>query len=247
VRFLVISLFIAFVLCLPQAAQERGAEIPWQGLLSIPATGLGYMVTFFHELGHAATWWFFGYPALPTFDAEYGGGMTYHAERSVLLLCGLYALSVLAAGSMAAKQWLLPALVIFVLAAVHGVLVWTGGDEVLGLFMGHGAEILVGGFCLYRGMAGMTDGSQVERWLNAVFGWFVFLRIFDFCYGLATDEVAREVYEQQKGGHGFGDLSRLADLLNISLPAVAVCTLLLAAGVMMVAVVAGYRARQNTV
>lgn len=242
IRFFIISLLIAVVLCLPQFAQDRDVMFPLQGIFSIPATGLTYMLVFFHELGHAVTWWIFGYPALPTFDAEYGGGMTYHFERSVFLLCGIYGVSALAVVALVAKEYLFAAAALLVLTALHGLLVWTGGDEALGLFMGHGAEMLVGGFCLYRGIAGMTDGDRVERWLNAVFGWFVFLRLFDVCYGLATDELAREVYEQQKGGHGFGDLSRLADMLDVSLRAASLGTLFLGLILLLTAILLGYRA-----
>ena len=38
---------------------------------------LHVLITVIHELGHTATAWLFGSPALPSFDLSYGGGVSH--------------------------------------------------------------------------------------------------------------------------------------------------------------------------
>src|SRR5690242_18266835 len=77
-RLYFISVILAAIFLLPSLAELMNFSLNgFEGLLNIPHTGLGYMLVFFHELGHCITFWLFGYPSVPMFDFEYGGGMTY--------------------------------------------------------------------------------------------------------------------------------------------------------------------------
>jgi len=76
-RLFIISSILAAFFLLPFLSEWLGFDLPLRGLLFIPFTGVDYMRIFFHELGHCVTFWVFGYPAVPAFDFQYGGGMTY--------------------------------------------------------------------------------------------------------------------------------------------------------------------------
>ena len=49
----------------------------------------GYMGTLAHEFGHTVAAWLFGYPAIPAFNFQHGGGLTSIEERQwpLVLLC----------------------------------------------------------------------------------------------------------------------------------------------------------------
>src|SRR5690606_10638678 len=85
------------------------------------------------------------------------------------------------------------------------------------------------GFCLLRAGLGTTGHGAAERYLNAVFGFFVFGKNMLMSYGLITDDLARSVYEAQKGGHGFGDFSRIAEMTHLRLETVSAISLCLSA------------------
>ncbi|MDP6502192.1 MAG: zinc ribbon domain-containing protein, partial [Planctomycetota bacterium] len=54
----------------------------------IPLLGptLSSLTILVHEIGHAATSWLFGYPAIPAFDFSHGGGISSHFGRSTFIL-----------------------------------------------------------------------------------------------------------------------------------------------------------------
>ncbi|MFT5129752.1 MAG: hypothetical protein ACI8W8_003381, partial [Rhodothermales bacterium] len=39
---------------------------------------MSYLKILVHELGHSAVAWLFGYPGLPTFSLQHGGGVAIH-------------------------------------------------------------------------------------------------------------------------------------------------------------------------
>ncbi len=219
-RLYLVSLAIAIACLLPEVAAMRDWEPNFIfSILNIPATGLGYMSVFFHEIGHAVAWWIFGSPALPTFDFQYGGGMTYPIGHFTTLLVVVYAGFAAAIGWAGYNQmWgLLGALV--VLLGCHIALNMTAGHEVFAGAMGHGGEVLVAAFCIIRAGTGETEGGVAERYLSMIFGLFAMLKNMLMPFALVTNEIYREVYAQQKGGHMLGDYDAVADQLDISLKA----------------------------
>ena len=215
-RCLLISLALAAILNLPALGELLDVRIVGRGVLMIPAIGLDYMVTFFHEIGHTIANWLFGYTALPTFDFQNGGGMTYTLSERSRILQGVFMLAIIAGNFwlFIHKEygWLkisVPILLFYL------VISFTQGHEAVIAFMGHGAEMAVAGFCLWRGCLNKTVNA-VERWLNLVLGFYIVLRDTILLGGLIHSDIARMAYSMQKGGEIQGDIDRIADLLNMS-------------------------------
>lgn len=243
-----ICLAAAFILTLPLVGQLADVRIPAAGLLGIPMTGLGYMLVFFHELGHTAAYWFFGYPALPSFDFSHGGGYTQAYAKSWFIL-GLIWTAAAAYGvrlwqnmEYRGLMWLGGALLL------HALLMLSKGDLILVGFAGHAGEVLVAAFCLLRAFLNTTDKARgaVERWLNMLFGCFVLVYDTIFTLSLMFHGLSRDVYAAQKGGHLQGDLDRVALALHIPMPVVAGFLLLLTWGIFAFAVIYGRRHAPHT-
>lgn len=228
-RFFLTSILLAAVFLVPPLAARLEFDFPGLGLLKIPATGLDYMAVFFHELGHTLTYWAFGYPAIPSFDFEYGGGMTYDFERPEGAVFAVWALMAgLAAWLATQKAWgLLAAL--GVVAVVHAALAFNDGHRVLAGYMGHGAEILIACFCILRAVLNQTHYGATERYLNMIFGLFVIGRNALLAFDLWLSDVGRIVYGMQKGGHMQGDMDRIAEMLGVQVQSVGIFSLLLMA------------------
>lgn len=184
-------------------------------------TSLSYMAVFFHELGHAIAFWFYGYVTLPSFDLGHGGGMTYTLTGQLLALHGVLYLGLVylyfqLEGHTGWRRAII-ALGVFHLATAHTVF-----HEVLCTFGGHLAEILIAAFLLFRAWLNMAPRGVFERFLNAFFGLGLAIQILVGNWALLHDDVYREFYYQQKGKHGFGDLDRVADLLNVGFSSVVI-------------------------
>ena len=222
-KMFLISFVIAFALCLPTLAELMDWALPRSALLSIPATGLGYMLVFFHEIGHTAAFWIFGSPALPRFDFEHGGGYTHAAERLWPILLAVWGAAFAAAIWLwrhMEYRWLIW---LGIIMAAHTALLMTQGHNVFIGFAGHGAEVLMGAFCLLRAFWNTTEKSHgvAERWLNMIFGCFAMIYSSIFTAGLIASDISRDVYAGQKGGHLQGDLDRIAAMTGMTLPTIA--------------------------
>lgn len=228
-RLFFISLCIAVITLLPQMTELFDFSLHgvdrW---LIIPQAGLGYMLVFFHELGHTMAFWFFGYPAIPTFDFTYGGGMTYAIDRVWLLqglvwLCmagGIFYLTRRDEFLFDSERRPLLALALG-LAGAQVFLALTDYHHSLTAFMGYGGEVIIAFFCLTRAALGLTKYGVVERYLNMVFGLFVLGNNMLLLGGLIGSDIARDAYAQQKGQELAGDFDQIAINLNISLQSVA--------------------------
>lgn len=222
-KMFMISLAIAFALALPKIGVLCGFDVPLAAWLGIPAAGLGYLLVFFHELGHTAAFWLFGYASVPTFDFNHGGGYTYAMSRSWLVLAVVWICAAFCAGRWWRDQdytllgWLAGGLLL------HGLLMLSSRDQALISFAGHAGEILVAGFCMLRAFMGTTEKSRgsVERWLNMVFGCFVLVYDTVFTAALMFNKDYRNDYAGQKGGHLAGDLDQIALSLHIPFGGVA--------------------------
>lgn len=228
-RIYIFCLIAAILFLLPTLSYQLDWDVArssFMWVLNIPATGLGYMGVFFHEIGHTLARWLFGVPAIPTFDLTHGGGMTYDFPRSMLLQ-GLIYVAFAAGGLWLYRHhYYLHVVILALFTAIHAALGMTAGHDIFMLYMGHGAEILIGCFCLLRATLSPEFRVGVERVIHLVFGFFILGKNIMENILLMTDDVHRMVYEGQKGGHGFGDFSRIADHFSIRLETVAGLSLL---------------------
>jgi hypothetical protein len=185
----------------------------WSWLQGFPigwlTIGQSYMGIFFHELGHTAFAWFYGYPTLPMFDFQHGGGLAVWFSDPQIAILGAVWLS-LAYGiyhfrEIRFLQILCGAFLILNLATFY--------NEDLRLtvidFMGPAAQPLVAGFLLFRALFDLAPRGTFERFLNAFFGFGLILASFIDSYGLLHSSVHRLLYYQQKGSHGFGDFDKI--------------------------------------
>lgn len=238
-----ISLVLAAILCLPQMMGFMATDTPPPMWLRIPADGMTYLMLFFHEIGHTIGWWIFGYPALPSFNFEYGGGMTYSFTRSWLVLGGVW----LGAAVLGVRLWQGGSFILLGILGgavlLHGILILTGGDMLLPIATGHLAEIAVGSFCLLRAFLGTTDSSRgaVERWLNMIFGCFTLVHNVGLTGLLMFHDIGRAVYAAQKGGHLQGDMDRIAIGLGLPMPVIAGMLMVLTIGIFAAAIYHGYK------
>lgn len=223
--FYVISLCVAAVMVLPSLAFVMDFQFPLQRIISIPAIGFDYMGVFFHEIGHTLAFWLFGYPSIPTFDAEYGGGFTYAVDRILWLQGIVYLLLVSSTAWLFKNDYREYAAIVVAFILFHVSIAFNQGHDIFTLYMGHGFEILIGCFCILRGIIGHSEYGGAERWMNMIFGCFMILRNIAMASLLIFSDIGREIYEMQKGGHGFGDFSRMADIMGMPLAGVATLSL----------------------
>jgi len=184
----------------------------WGSPLNFLYFGLCAMVTFFHELGHTFFSWIFGIPTLPMFDFKNGGGwslpLTGHSiSAQIAVLCAA------ACALYYQRDMIYPTAMKAAIAflVVFGMIGFTDFYEDVILFMGHGATAILGGFMLARGIYGVFLTRREERWLNVFVGAFFIVDQVKMCNALLHDVEYQMFYETQKGGHGMGDLSRIAN------------------------------------
>jgi hypothetical protein len=164
------------------------------------------LATVIHELGHTATSWLFGIPAIPAFDLQYGGGITRGVGHQPLLVAAVYGgFAYLTYQSRqdwkAVISWL-------ALIALYSVAITTVLRSVLISAMGHGGELLFSGIFLYRALSGSQVLRREERPLYAFLGLFMLLVNIRLAWGLITSSAAREAYH-----HAHGDLTMDFDII----------------------------------
>lgn len=202
-KLIALTLIPAFLLVLTPIG-----DIPMVARLTY---GLTLIDTMFHEIGHTIFSWAFGYPALPSFDLEHGGGMSYYFGREwILQIIGF-------GGAAYGCYWLYDDIdrrpcyiaaglcVLYVLTAVREF------HHVIIDFMGHGFAILTGSFFLLRAFMGWTEKRPGEKWVSAFLGYLILFSNTKVSWKLIFDIDYQEEYWNQKGSHGFGDFSKIAD------------------------------------
>lgn len=218
-RMVLVSMALALLALVPSFSYRMDRDLPGTGFLKIPATGLDYMAVFFHEIGHTAARWAFGYPAFPAFDFGNGGGMTYGLARGMGLQYAVWA------GMALGLAWLFKnggRGLFYIACLVAGflfLLSFSPKHEALCVYMGHGAEIMIACFCILRALIGATARSHgaAERYLNMVFGLYVLGRNLFLSADIMFSDVGRMVYDMQKGGHVQGDFRTLAQMLGMGI------------------------------
>lgn len=235
----ILSASFAIVCLLPNLAEYLDFQLPLAKIIYVPATGLGYLSVFFHEIGHAVASTIFGSPAMPMFDFQHGGGLTHWGEYSIFLQV-VFSLLMIAGLIWLYRHNEIRALCVagFIFLGYLALLL-TDGKEIFRLYMGHGTEILIGCFCLFRGLTNTADEGTwstkgTERHLNIIFGTYALGLNTLNSYFLATDDTVRMAYDMQKGGHMLGDFRRMAEMLGVQLETIAISSLVLT-GVMLTA------------
>jgi hypothetical protein len=185
---------------------------PWAQSFPISWIGAGmvYMAVFFHEIGHTLTMWFFGYPALPMFDLQHGGGMSaMMGEQNMLVLAGVWAAILYGIWQFRWHKGIVAGLVL--LLAINLACAFNDWHEILINFMGHGFEALIAGFLLFRALFNLAPRGGFERFLNAYFGFGLIFKAFIDFSGLLHNQTHRLSYYTQKGAHGFGDFDKITN------------------------------------
>jgi hypothetical protein len=180
-----------------------------------PRFVFGYMGTLLHEFGHTVAAWMFGYPAIPAFNFQHGGGVTSIEERQwplmLLLLGGLGWL--LWRYRLHRPAWPLLAIP----SALYVALALTRVHEIVITFMGHGMELTIAGVFLYRALSGSAVKVAIERPLYAFLGLFLILGEMRFAWGLTTSREKQIEYGIELSGIP-NDWLRIADRLSTDLP-----------------------------
>lgn len=175
-----------------------------------------YLSILIHELGHWATGMLFGYPSVPAFDLQQGGGLTLHQERSPFALVCVYLVALLPFYWLRRNRLGLAVwggtVLLFALAA-H-----TRLHEFVLLAAGHGFEVLIAGVFLYRAWANAAINTASERPLYAALGLFMIWHVIAFAWGALHDVDARFDYMQGKIDCD-NDFVRIQSLTGISMDA----------------------------
>jgi len=183
--------------------------------LPFPRFVFGYMGTLLHEFGHTVAAWVFGYPAIPAFNFQHGGGVTSIDERQWPLMLLWFA----------GVSWLLwryrlhrPAWPLLAIpAALYIALAVTRVHEIVITFMGHGMELAIAGVFLYRALSGSAVKLAIERPLYAFLGLFLIFGEMRFAWGLTTSLEKQIEYGIELSGIP-NDWLRIADRLSMDLP-----------------------------
>ncbi len=192
--------------------------------LLIPLVGFiaDVLITVIHELGHVATAWIFGSPAVPSFDLSYGGGVSYTFGRQPILILLIYAaFAALAFRKRSERPALLHdpgrrrSLFRRCLLSAPG-----SPDHGDGARSGAAVRRRVPLPQLLRQQP--DPPLDQERPLCAFLGLYIVLAQARFAYLLITSHEHREEYGLAKGGGDWMDFSRIAnEHLHVRLEVVA--------------------------
>jgi hypothetical protein len=228
--FIIVSAFITALLCILPESQSL---LPF----AIMARGLHIGNTLFHEMGHTIFAWFFGKPAVPMiftfFGADQAGGMSMIFDRNWFVQIAAFA--ALGYGCYWIKKnfppLFIPAIgfILFILT-----IAFTGYYGIVIAFMGPGGAALMGGFFLFRAWIYLDARNPFERWLNALFGFFLTLWNFYFSYNLAFDALMNAEYSSHVAfGVSHNDFKMIAMMMPgwtvkaVAIFAMGYCTLII--------------------
>ena len=195
------------------------------GFLPLLSFLLSPLITIFHELGHTAMFWAFGFSAIPAFDFGEGGGVTLgDTERSPLILL-VWGLCLVALAKF--KDWNAGLMAFLgIVAILYFVTIRSGWDRVWILAGGHLGVSLLAAVFLYRGLTGWGCRFPFEQPLYAAIAFHILWNEFRLGWiltGTSEEAVAYIVGKSTADS----DLVRISDLSNIRLPGVGRLVMLL--------------------
>lgn len=175
-----------------------------------------YLSILVHELGHWLAGMLFGYPSVPAFDLQQGGGLTLHQDRSMFALVCVYVVALipflwLKRNRLGMAVWG-GVILLFALAAQ------TRLHESVMILAGHSAELLIAGVFLYRAWANAAINTSSERPLYAALGLFMCWHVIRFAWQVLYDVDARADYLEGKIDCD-NDLVRIASTTGLSMNA----------------------------
>ena len=228
-RFMFSGFLLAIFCSMPFLAWVY--NYPWEWVRYFPlswiATGMSAFMTFFHEIGHTVFAWFYGYVTLPSFDFQHGGGMAWMLTGQLLPLnFALYGL--LLYGIYFFREYRVTQALLVAIGVFHLATAYTSFHMSVINFMGPAFEVLIAGFFLYRAWFDLAPRGNVERFLNAFFGFGMIIHVGINGWALIHSKAMRLVYFEQKGQHGFGDFDKIANALHVDFEKVIIVWLLLA-------------------
>ncbi len=211
----------------PRTLTNDGVGALITGLvIALPLVAIGLLRTLFygfvimvHELGHATTYWLFGYPAVPSVNLLFGGGITLAMGRLWLLVWllvgGLAYFIYRYRHSSNALSWLLS------ITAGYSLIAFSPWHTRMIAYMGHGAENLAIVLCLYFAMGGYFCKLGGERAIYAMLGFFTWFVDLQFAWQIIHDVATRADYINGIGGMLDNDFVTLASSLGMGLDAIA--------------------------
>ncbi|MDX2240117.1 MAG: hypothetical protein NW224_05480 [Leptolyngbyaceae cyanobacterium bins.302] len=162
-----------------------------------------------HEVGHAATHWTFGRPAIPAVNILYGGGITITLGQVWLLNVLIYAAIAYLIYWLRAYPRLQGFAVL--LTIIYTICLLTPINTMLSVAMGHGMELVAIGVCLFLSATGYFCRIPGDRAIYAMLGFFIFFSDVEFSWKLMHDPDFRTWYEGGIGGMIDNDFVILAN------------------------------------
>ncbi|MDF3022846.1 MAG: hypothetical protein K0R10_207 [Alphaproteobacteria bacterium] len=219
-RLILVSLALCALCLLPALSPLLKFNVPFADILRIPATCLDYAAVLFHELGHVAFRWSYGYPALPALDFRHGGGVTYPFDRNIWILFAFYGVATAAFCWGIGKRVYWFAALVSIFTGLHLILAFNYRHEALCNYMGHATEVLVGVFCIIRAARAEKMGGWPEQYLNMIFGMYVMGRNIILTITAYGVDVAHDA-DAQTGGHILRDFDQIAAVADMRVQTVA--------------------------
>ena len=179
--------------------------------LVIPLVGFvaDVLITVIHELGHVATAWILGSPALPSFDLFYGGGVSHTFARQPILILLVYA--AFAGMAYRSRDERRALVTILVAVGIYSAVVFSPLRDILITAMGHGMELLFAAVFLYRALSAAISSAAKSVRCTLFSGFTSSSPMPDLAYRLISSHEFREDYGQAKGGSYSMDFSRIAE------------------------------------
>ncbi len=153
---------------------------------------MSYLKILIHEVGHSVVAWSFGYPGVPTFNLQHGGGVARHGPQASWLLTAISIVFVL----FVIKNFKNPtAMVLSGIGACGYILsLSTPFHKMIELYMGHGFELLLATVFIYRAASNWAVHHGLERFLYGFAGFYLIYENIVFVWLLLFDKGYRQVY-----------------------------------------------------
>jgi len=171
------------------------------------------MATFFHEIGHTISAWFYGYPTIPMFDFQNGGGLALSiSDQQIIIIISIWA--AIAYGIYIFQENNILKTLLIMALIMNISFIFTDHHLIIINFTGPLFESLIGSYMIYRALFNLAPRGSFERFLNSFFGFGLIFQVFVESYGLLKSYSFRLMYYEQKESHGFGDFDKIANSLQ---------------------------------